>query len=925
MARRMLASMEKSIGHDSPDAIEVSGLLVHIIMEQGKKRLPEAVSVAERALASAERVWGTRGKELNQPLRDLGDALGYFGSYVEARSVFQRQAENCHAVPELGDACAGTAYGALSNNGRLLGDYGAARVYMEKAIPLLETDRSPHGRSELAGALFTLSGFVLDNGDPEAALRTAERSVALLRTLPPPENGILCLAIAQLSGIHRELGDYEEARDMLTPCIQQQLAKGGPTEGSALTWLSSQARSISRLGDYETARRQAERALELFTGTVPKDDHTVGFFERNLALVHIDAGNDAAAEPLLEDCIRVRGKAFGEGHPAIAEYLDLLARTEYRLGKDAEALEHALRAESIRCDKFQEIASILSERQAYQFEASRASGLQVSFSVVGRASDSAHMDLAGLWDVVIRSRALVLDELTSRNRTASRVDPKIASLLLGLQNSRSRLAALVLHAANDKTVETAPLIAEAQTRKESIEQELTRLGVESGLRKDPKPIRFSDVRSALPAGSALLSFVEFERMSGMSTSESWYAALVMTAASPAPRFFLLGSGKEIESLVQRWREQAGRPPMGLERSGGAWEQRYREAGRLLRQRIWDPVAPAFRGSKTVFVVPDGALNLVSMATLPDDDGRYLVESDPLIHYLSTERDLLRQADAPRTAHGALILGAPDLDEQETGLAASSSIPTGRQPAFRSASPECAEARGLRFDPIPGTLQEIRDVGSLLGGGERVTELTGRAATEEAFKALAPGKRLLHIATHGFFVQERCQSVLSQQRLRGTNMAKSAAKVSAAGDNPLLLSGLTLAGANRPAGGAAAALEDGFLTAEEIGALDLKGVAWAVLSACETGVGKVVPGEGVLGLRRAFAVAGAGTLIMSLWRVEDDSTREWMQELYRGRRARHSTALCVTEASRAMIRERRARGATTHPFYWGGFVAEGDWR
>jgi len=211
--------------------------------------------------------------------------------------------------------------------------------------------------------------------------------------------------------------------------------------------------------------------------------------------------------------------------------------------------------------------------------------------------------------------------------------------------------------------------------------------------------------------------------------------------------------------------------------------------------------------------------------------------------------------------------------------------------------------GLWFSEIdaPGA------IGRLHGDGS-VTELTGRAATEEAFKALAPGKRLLHIATHGFFVQERCQSVLSQQRLRGTSMAKSAAKVSAAGDNPLLLSGLTLAGANRPAGGAAAALEDGFLTAEEIGALDLKGVAWAVLSACETGVGKVVPGEGVLGLRRAFAVAGAGTLIMSLWRVEDDSTREWMQELYRGRRARHSTALCVTEASRAMIRERTSGGA-----------------
>jgi CHAT domain-containing protein len=145
-----------------------------------------------------------------------------------------------------------------------------------------------------------------------------------------------------------------------------------------------------------------------------------------------------------------------------------------------------------------------------------------------------------------------------------------------------------------------------------------------------------------------------------------------------------------------------------------------------------------------------------------------------------------------------------------------------------------------------------------------------------------------------------------------------------GESPLLLSGLALAGANRR-GDAGAQDEDGILTAEEISSLDLSGVDWAVLSACETGVGRIQLGEGVLGLRRAFEVAGAGTLIMSLWRVEDQSAREWMQYLYEGRLEGMSSAEAVRKAGLTMLKKHRARSRSTSPVSWGAFVAAGDWR
>lgn len=144
-------------------------------------------------------------------------------------------------------------------------------------------------------------------------------------------------------------------------------------------------------------------------------------------------------------------------------------------------------------------------------------------------------------------------------------------------------------------------------------------------------------------------------------------------------------------------------------------------------------------------------------------------------------------------------------------------------------------------------------------------------------------------------------------------------------SPLLLSGLALAGANHR-DSAAAGEEDGVLTAEEIAGLDLTGVEWAVLSACDTGVGEIQAGEGVFGLRRAIQVAGVRTVIMSLWPVDDQATRRWMAALYHGRlMLQQDTATAVREAALSELRARREAKESAHPFYWAAFVAAGDWR
>jgi CHAT domain-containing protein len=396
----------------------------------------------------------------------------------------------------------------------------------------------------------------------------------------------------------------------------------------------------------------------------------------------------------------------------------------------------------------------------------------------------------------------------------------------------------------------------------------------------------------------------------------------------------LGAAQRIDTAIDRWKALVQSDPRRT--PGRNLDADYRAASSELRAAIWDPVARSLGGVRLVLVVPDGAIHQVSLATLVDQDGRFLIESGPRLHYLSAERDLAGDSGARPSGRGLLVLGGPDFDTRPAAADAVASARESSPPAvYRGPAALCAARGALRFDPLDAAGQEAIEIGALweeasasgVADARDALVLTGRSAGEAAFKALAPGRRVMHVATHGFELDTLCPSVL-----RTTNGASDGADPDGRPspvttlDNPLLLSGLALAGANvRNGAGGDGADEDGMLTAEEIAALDLSGVEWVVLAACRSGSGAIVPGEGVLGLRRAFEVAGARTLITSLWPVEDDSTRLWMRRLYGSRLAGRSTAESVRTAGLALLQEQRRAGWSAHPFYWGAFVAAGDWR
>jgi CHAT domain-containing protein len=463
-----------------------------------------------------------------------------------------------------------------------------------------------------------------------------------------------------------------------------------------------------------------------------------------------------------------------------------------------------------------------------------------------------------------------------------------------------------------------PMLDEALQKKEAAERALAEKSAAARAESARSNIGLQEVRPMLPADSALVAFMRYDRTTVDTASTAItsrivpsYIAFVIRSDREATVAVPLGSATRIESAVAAWREQVG-GQMIAARTTVDPERAYRVAGAQLRRIIWTPIAARIAGVRHVFIVPDGAINLVSFASLPEGTNRYLIEEGPVIHYLSTERDLVLN-DVPPSAGGLLAVGGPAFDEQVSS------------PAANARRSSCATLGYVHFEDLPGSRNEATEVATIwksLSGGEAKL-LSGRAATETAVKQAFVGRRVVHLATHGYFLNSRCASASIGSTRSVGGLALGTASLSTLMENPLLLTGLAFAGANLRS---RSQDDDGLLTAEEVAGLNLQDTEWVVLSACDTGAGQIKAGEGVFGLRRAFQIAGARTIIMSLWSVEDQATRSWMRDLYDARFVRHfTTTEAVRAASLNAVRARRARGQSTHPFYWAGFVSAGDWR
>jgi len=890
----------------------------------------------EHALVIRRALLGRQHADVAASLEDVGIAYTQLAIFDSARVSLQEALKLRELISGLDHLDVAQAEMSLGQLYVEVGDFTLARKAYERALAIRQATRGPD-HVEVAGVLNNLATLLMLMGENREAQALLERALVIRTKALGSRHRLVASTVANLAIVHRDLGEMDAARDYYRRGLDIVESTLPPEHPLVATYLHGYGRFALDIGDDATATTCLERAAALRERALGSNHPSIVAVRCDLALVRERAGNLVAARALLDSALVVERGALPADHPDLSETWVQRAHVLNRCGDPSGAFESAIEGERTARAHLQLTAQSLSERQALQYDAIRACGLDAAIAIATRTQATEYAMRA--WDAVVRSRALVLDEFASRQHIVATAagDPQLVVAVTALRDARARVAALKVRTDADP-IRAQELLAAAQQDCDAAERRLAEHSAPFRADLERTRIGFDTVRSSLRGSTTLLSYVVYDaateqpafasrvrahRVRGAAT----YAAFVLRPDGTPPRVVRLGSAATIERLAVEWVQAIRRGGAAHDTALVAAESKCLEIGARLRACIWDPIAADVASAERIAIVPDGVLSLINFYALPQPDGGYLIKRDVIVHEFAAERDLVTGGEITPEGRGLLALGGPRFDSMPVAAAAHTMAWRAPHSASRDARRDCQDLSNAYFEPLPASAREAEEVASLWRQNAsrhgEVLCLTGDAASEIAFAAAAPGRRVLHLATHGFFLDGECAEEFPGTR--GMDRVVLKKPVHAAARPMLGLAGLAFAGANSRET-ASNAENDGILTAEEISSLDLRGVEVAVLSACDTGLGEIRAREGVLGLRRAFTIAGAQTLVLGLWPVRDDLAREWMHHFhtrYLAEGARPEVA--ARDAGRAVLQARRARGEGGHPFAWAGFIATGGVR
>ncbi|MBK9017947.1 MAG: CHAT domain-containing protein [Saprospiraceae bacterium] len=451
-------------------------------------------------------------------------------------------------------------------------------------------------------------------------------------------------------------------------------------------------------------------------------------------------------------------------------------------------------------------------------------------------------------------------------------------------------------------------LPELEAKANDLEKELAR--TVAGYGEAMQQVRWQEVQQKLKAGEAAVEFIHYRYYNKKRTDSTMYAALVLLPGDEAPQFVPLFEEREIAPFLKNTKGGNIRGINALYSTSGQ---------KSLYDLIWQPLDGLLQGTTTVYCSPSGLLHKLNLGAIPMNDGQTFADKHPLVLMNSTRQLVIPNATID-ALNDAFVVGGVRYEVDSSDIAA-----VNTDFATRSMSPSLeldelpfhadSTSRGGTWNYLPGTAKEAHDISRILKAAHLATQLdTGYIASEESFRSLGidyPSPSILHIATHGFFFPDPKEVRVNSPSGAG---GEPVFKIS---EHPMIRSGLILAGAQQAwaTGKAPENREDGILTAYEISQMNLSGTELVVLSACETGLGDIEGNEGVYGLQRAFKIAGAKYLMMSLWKVNDQSTRELMTDFYQQWLTNGLTIPDVFRTAQSNMKKKYPDA----PYHWAGFV------
>jgi CHAT domain-containing protein len=842
--QKALAIERKLLGAQHADVAVTLSLLARIAEEQ--RDCPTARSARQNALT----IHNHHGGKSDWRTVDARVALAHLERLA---ALNPQQAERLVNARKLR---------AQAEEFLLKSDYARVEPLVRRYSELLR-DLFGEEDPDYAMAVNDLGVIAQDTGDRLQAEKCFRRSLEIYRKVIGENHPEYATSLHNLADLYREDGDLHRAEPLFLRALAIHRETRGQSDEGYTQMLESLARVYWAREEFDRARQLLEEARRIFKQVTGEESYAL---IHNLGGVYRDMGDFAKAEQLLIQT----GQSGAPEWPIPGSRAYHLGILYYLRGNDVLAESTLREALHTTLKHLEWTFTTQSERRQLALARHLRQRLDTYISLAVRAglpAENAYAEiLAWKGSVFARQRWLRLEQMQKQT------DPETARKFEELEKTISELARLAVAPPDPKdSVSRQRRMEELAHRQDDLESELAQRNSDFSSQRALTRQTPRQIQESLPPGVSLVDFLEFSFMTanprgrGKPVSEKHLAAVIVSQDRPI-RLRDLGPMQPIARAIDGWRAAV----LDEARANTAAEP---AAAEELRRLLWERLERDLVGSRALLVSPDGDLARFPWGALPGHEpGTYLLEELPTVTV--TVPQLL-----PQLLRGDQHRVAPASESSSLVLVGDVDFGANAAPAMVAAGPSeeiRLAIRGndrLQFGPLPGSASEsqaVRAAFTQAFPGGTVAYLHGPEATRDALRQHARGCRYLHLATHGFFAPPQLRSALA------TTGPDSAPSVY----HPGLLSGLALAGANRlPDVASSTASTDGILTALDVAEMNLNSTDLVVLSACETGLGKAAGGEGLLGLQRAFQMAGARAVVASLWKVDDDATRRLMTEFY----------------------------------------------
>ena len=820
------------------------------------KQFKEAETTFLYAKSKYEQESLTDNINYSKVLADLGLVYATMGRFENAekytKAAFEKREETLGRKSKA-MASSLNNYAVLYQN---TGRYSESEKTFEEAIQVINSTLGPKSQ-ENAITLNNQAILFAKIGRYDQAVEKLKNAISILEALDKRNIRNQVGFQSNLALVYQQTGNYSESEAIYLK-LEKALGSNNPYYAGVLNNLALLYIQMNKFDKVEGYFNQSAAVYKSKFGAQSPNYAKVLNDQGNFLRMQ---GRFAESEIKLNEALSIRKATLDENHPDLVRTQENLGILYWKKGDIEKASTYLLVALNKSLDFVNRYFPPMSEAEKTKYWDMLQPRFQRYFNYCIDVSKTNSEVLKEMYNFQMATKALLLSS-TNKIKQAilkSGNDELIIEYTKWL-DKKETLARYYSMSKEDLQKEKIDLTA-AEREANQLERSLSEKSKEFSQGYSNETIGFEKIASLLTETEAVIEVVRIQNFDKDFTDDSKYAALVITKGSLLPKMIVLENGKQLETRYAKFYKNA---------------IQQKAIDDYSYDQYWAQLEPLLAGKKTIYLSPDGVYNQLNVNTFKKKDGDYLLTRYEVI-VIGNSKDLINiKKRKPIVAKkDAFILGFPDY----AGAAV----------------------------PLPGTKVETEAINKILmASGYKTTFKQAQEASEKNFKSVK-GPQLMHIATHGYF--------LADADLQGGDALGVEAEN--AKNNPLLRSGLILAGAAKDEQNIDLSSNDnGILTAYEAMNLNLEGTDLVVLSACETGLGDVKAGEGVYGLQRAFLVAGANAMIMSLWKVDDAATQQLMTNFYTNWAKGGSKVKAFKQAQQQLALKYK------EPYYWGAFVMMG---